>query len=152
MPSERRRAPVARHMVCSATPGSEDVGPNRKSRFESFILPASKREIILAESTRTADTEGEEDGEHKERRSRPWWLCGRRRLGERLQDPEERRLTPLPRPETHPLPSEGRRQNPPQSGRPGRGGGCTRALPLRCRGGPSADPTARWRVRGPPPS
>src|SRR3989475_6600152 len=67
MPSERRRAPVARHMVCSATPGSEDVGPNRKSRFESFILPASKREIILAESTRTADTEGEEDGEHKER-------------------------------------------------------------------------------------
>src|SRR2546422_10083570 len=91
MPSERRRAPVARHMVCSATPGSEDVGPNRKSRFESFILPASKREIILAESTRTADTEGEEDGEHKERRSRPWWLCGRRRLGERLQDPEERR-------------------------------------------------------------
>src|SRR2546426_3509196 len=81
MPSERRRAPVARHMVCSATPGSEDVGPNRKSRFESFILPASKREIILAESTRTADTEGEEDGEHKERRSRPWWLCGRRRLG-----------------------------------------------------------------------
>src|SRR5256885_5687187 len=102
MPSERRRAPVARHMVCSATPGSEDVGPNRKSRFESFILPASKREIILAESTRTADTEGEEDGEHKERRSRPWWLCGRRRLGERLQDPEERRfLRPHP-PQTPP--------------------------------------------------
>src|SRR2546426_2280795 len=107
MPSERRRAPVARHMVCSATPGSEDVGPNRKSRFESFILPASKREIILAESTRTADTEGEEDGEHKERRSRPWWLCGRRRLGERLQDPEERRLTPQQRPPTH-QPTAGR--------------------------------------------
>src|SRR2546425_6190653 len=103
MPSERRRAPVARHMVCSATPGSEDVGPNRKSRFESFILPASKREIILAESTRTADTEGEEDGEHNERRSRPWWLCGRRRLGERLQDPEERRLPPPQRAQNDPL-------------------------------------------------
>src|SRR2546428_13190218 len=105
MPSERRRAPVARHMVCSATPGSEDVGPNRKSRFESFILPASKREVILAESTRTADTEGEEDGEHKERRSRPWWLCGRRRLGERRQDPEERRSPRRPPPQTaHPPP------------------------------------------------
>src|SRR2546425_6666455 len=115
MPSERRRAPVARHMVCSATPESEDVGPNRKSRFESFILPASKREIILAASTRTADTEGEEDGEHKERRSRPWWLCGRRRLGERLQDPEERRLPRQPRPETHPLPGGRSPRHPPQS-------------------------------------
>src|SRR5256885_2518894 len=116
MPSERRRAPVARHMVCSATPGSEDVGPNRKSRFESFILPASKREIILAESTCTADTEGEEDGEHKERRSRPWWLCGRRRLGERLQDPEERRCPRSPPSETHPpTPRRPRAQPPPLS-------------------------------------
>src|SRR3989442_8697626 len=123
MPSERRRAPVARHMVCSATPGSEDVGPNRKSRFESFILPASKREIILAESTRTADTEGEEDGEHNERRSRPWWLCGRRRLGERLQDPEERRLPRLHRPQTHPPPAGRRRSHPPPSCPPGPAGG-----------------------------
>src|SRR2546427_10034720 len=119
MPSERRRAPVARHMVCSATPGSEDVGPNRKSRFESFILPASKREMILAESTRTADTEGEEDGEHKECRSRPWWLCGRRRLGERLQDPEERRFPPHHRPQTHHLPSGRRPRNPTPSCPPG---------------------------------
>src|SRR5256885_4108876 len=115
MPSERRRAPVARHMVCSATPGSEDVGPNRKSRFESFILPASKREIILAESTRTADTEGEEDGEHKERRSRPWWLCGRRRLGERLQDPEERRVSRHRRPQTRPPAAGQPRIQPPPS-------------------------------------
>src|SRR2546425_12902156 len=129
MPSERRRAPVARHMVCSATPGSEDVGPNRKSRFESFILPASKREIILAESTRTADTEGEEDGEHKECRSRPWWLCGRRRLGERLQDPEERRVPPPHRPEPHPLPAGRRRRHPAQSCPPGRGGGSPRPPP-----------------------
>src|SRR2546428_8541918 len=128
MPSERRRAPVARHLVCSATPGSEDVGPNRKSRFESFILPASKREIILAESTRTADTEGEEDGEHNERRSRPWWLCGRRRLGERLQDPEERRLPRQHRPEPHQLPPGRRPRNPPQSC-PARRGGESR-LPL----------------------
>src|SRR2546428_8929577 len=116
MPSERRRAPVARHMVCSATPGSEDVGPNRKSRFESFILPASKREIILAESTRTADTEGEEDGEHKECRSRPWWLCGRRRLGERLQDPEERRVPRRHLPEPHHIAASRRRRNPPHHG------------------------------------
>src|SRR2546425_11224881 len=115
MPSERRRAPVARHMVCSATPESEDVGPNRKSRFESFILPASKREIILAASTRTADTEGEEDGEHKERRSRPWWLCGRRRLGERLQDPEERRFPPPEPPQTRPLAPRRTPSQPPQS-------------------------------------
>src|SRR3989442_15783481 len=122
MPSERRRAPVARHMVCSATPESEDVGPNRKSRFESFILPASKREIILAASTRTADTEGEEDGEHKERRSRPWWLCGRRRLGERLQDPEERRLPRQHRPQP-PQPAAGRAPSkPPPSCPAGRGG------------------------------
>src|SRR3989454_9600502 len=126
MPSERRRAPVARHMVCSATPGSEDVGPNRKSRFESFILPASKREIILAESTRTADTEGEEDGEHKERRSRPWWLCGRRRLGERLQDPEERRVPRPPRAETPHL-AGGRRPSHPPASHPARRAGGSRA-------------------------
>src|SRR2546428_4038190 len=131
MPSERRRAPVARHMVCSATPGSEDVGPNRKSRFESFILPASKREIILAESTRTADTEGEEDGEHKERRSRPWWLCGRRRLGERLQDPEERRLPRPHRPEPHHLAAGRRRSKPPHSGHAGRAGESPRPPLLR---------------------
>src|SRR2546428_9119454 len=124
MPSERRRAPVARHMVCSATPGSEDVGPNRKSRFESFILPASKREIILAESTRTADTEGEEDGEHNERRSRPWWLCGRRRLGERLQDPEERRVTRPHPPKTDQLPAGRPPSKPTQPRHPGRAGGC----------------------------
>src|SRR2546426_6648506 len=136
MPSERRRAPVARHMVCSATPGSEDVGPNRKSRFESFILPASKREIILAESTRTADTEGEEDGEHKERRSRPWWLCGRRRLGERLQDPEERRFPRPHRPETHQLPAGRTPRNPTHSrhARPARQS--PPPLPLRGRGPP----------------
>src|SRR2546426_5973909 len=140
MPSERRRAPVARHMVCSATPGSEDVGPNRKSRFESFILPASKREIILAESTRTADTEGEEDGEHKERRSRPWWLCGRRRLGERLQDPEERRLPPQHRPETHHLPAGRRPRHPTDFCHPGRARGFPPPLPLRGPGPPNPAP------------
>src|SRR2546427_8517502 len=140
MPSERRRAPVARHMVCSATPGSEDVGPNRKSRFESFILPASKREIILAESTRTADTEGEEDGEHKERRSRPWWLCGRRRLGERLQDPEERRVPPPQPPKPRPLPAGARRHHPAHSGHPGPGGQAPRALPWRGPGHPKPPP------------
>src|SRR3989449_9624369 len=137
MPSERRRAPVARHMVCSATPESEDVGPNRKS------LPASKREIILAESTRTADTEGEEDGEHKERRSRPWWLCGRRRLGERLQDPEERRVPRQHRPETHPLPAGRRPSNPAPSGPAGRAGRSRRPPPLRAPEPPTPHPPQR---------
>jgi hypothetical protein len=31
-PSERQKGPVARHVVCSATRGSEDLGPNRKFR------------------------------------------------------------------------------------------------------------------------
>src|SRR2546426_2319862 len=44
MPSERRRAPVARHMVCSATPGSEDVGPNRQYRLSHlYFRPRSGR-------------------------------------------------------------------------------------------------------------
>jgi len=33
-PSERQRGLVARHVVCSATGGSEDLGPNRKSRLK----------------------------------------------------------------------------------------------------------------------
>src|SRR5437667_7606860 len=33
-PSERQRGLVARHVVCSATRGSEDLGPNRKSRLK----------------------------------------------------------------------------------------------------------------------
>ncbi len=32
-PSERQQGLVARHVVCSATRGSEDLGPNRKSRL-----------------------------------------------------------------------------------------------------------------------
>src|SRR5437899_9206940 len=37
---------------------------------------------------------------HEEHRSRPWWLCGWRWLGGRLQDPETRRLQRQHRPES----------------------------------------------------
>src|SRR5712692_3515742 len=39
------------------------------------------------------------DGERKERRSRPWRLCGRRGMGWRLQDPKEWRSPRQHRPE-----------------------------------------------------
>src|SRR2546427_4194364 len=38
---------------------------------------------------------------HEEHRSRPWWLCGWRWLGGRLQDPEARRLQRQHRSEEH---------------------------------------------------
>src|SRR3979411_2114102 len=72
--------------------------------------------------------EGEEDGEHEERRSRPWWLCGRRRMGECLYDPEERRLPRQHRPEPDDLAAGRRRGNPAHSGHAGRAGDSRRPL------------------------
>src|SRR5712691_7494698 len=45
-PSERQKGPVARHVVCSATRGSEDLGPNRKFRLKGKIGRASCRERV----------------------------------------------------------------------------------------------------------
>src|SRR2546422_7118095 len=97
----------------------------------------------MAESTCTADTEGEEDGEHKERRSRPWWLCGRRRLGERLQDPEERRLPRPDRPEPDHLTAGRRPRKPAHSGPPGRARGFRPPLLLPGPWHPRPAPTPR---------
>jgi len=46
-PSERQKGPVARHVVCSATRGGEDLGPNRKFRLKP--LAARCRSFYVAQ-------------------------------------------------------------------------------------------------------
>jgi len=51
--SERQKGLVARHVVCSATRGSEDLGPNRKSQLRLHLHHLRRGHSPLADAVPT---------------------------------------------------------------------------------------------------